>query len=148
MPERPPSCTLASDLFEETAFTALNQEQRTILRLYYRERWTLARIAQFLRVSLRTVKRHKAEALAAVQTTGQEILDAEKRKEGSVRLQVTIRQHGEVETRTDTTLSTAARLLADPAYREAYYAPDRSPEEVRRLRIAAQKRAEKKGSTV
>src|SRR5262249_8515732 len=96
--------------------------------------------AQFLRLSLRTVKRRKTEALEALKTTGREVREAVERQEGRVRLQVTIQQHGAVETRTDTKLSTVARLLADPEYREAYYTPDRSPDEVKALRKAAQKR--------
>src|SRR5262245_62033991 len=102
---------VSADLFDAPAFVALSGEQRMILRLYFRERWPLSRIAQYLRISLRTVKRHKADALAALQTTGRAVVEAVERQEGRVRFQITLRQRGAVKTRTDPTLSAAARLL-------------------------------------
>ena len=100
-----PIHSASSDLFDTPAFAALTLDQRRILRLYFLEGWTLARIPQLLRCSLRTVRRHKADALAALQASAQEVAAAVERQEGRVRCRITFRQNGKVETRTDTTLS-------------------------------------------
>ena len=129
----------STDVFSGAAFDVLTDDQRVILRLYFQDRWTLFRIASLLRVSLRTVKNYKAAALEALQSTPREMYDAVEMVDGRWRCKVSI-VRGDVINATDTTLADAAAVMTSPAYREAFYAQDSTPQEVEAMRKAAQQK--------
>ena len=129
----------STDVFSGAAFSDLTGDQRTILRLYFQDRWTLLRIATLLRVSLRTVKNRKADALGALRLTPHDMYDAVDMVEGRWRCKVSI-QRGAVINATDTTLAEAAAVMSSPTYREAFFVRDSSQRKVAAMRKAAQRR--------
>lgn len=117
---------------KESPVAGITERQYQIIRLHFFEGMKLFKIAQVLRLSPKTIQREKTAALEALRTSEDELRNSLCGKIGPVRMDITIAYApDDVKSSPDSTMRTVANILLVPGFREAYYAPDSSPDQVK-----------------
>lgn len=130
----PVSSASASPSTSFPAAEALTVRQAQIVRLTFVEGMKQFRIAQVLRISASTVRRDLAAALITLRKSEEDLSADVLQKEGRIRLDITIAYASDqVVTRADTTMLLASTIMSIPGFREAYEAPDSSPDRIKAI---------------